>query len=155
MATLVRRFLMLAALMFWQGGFAFYGAVVIPVGRQEIGPLQSRVTEPVTTWLNLAGLVALVPFAWDALRPDGSAPRRVVRRLAWLGLAATLAGLFVLHSLLTQELVSGTSPADPRFRMLHRTYLWIGTGQWACAMVYAGASLAAWRAEDRQQQVAG
>jgi hypothetical protein len=155
MWTLVRRFLVLAALVFWQGGFTFYGAVVIPVGLHEIGRLQSQVTGPVTTWLNLAGLAALVPFAWDTFRRDGSAWRRAVRRLAWLGLAATLLVLFVLHSLLTQEVVAGTSPADSRFRLLHRAYLWVGTGQWACALVYAGASLAAWRVEDRQQPVGG
>jgi len=29
---LARRFLTIAALMFWQGGFTFYAAVVVPIG---------------------------------------------------------------------------------------------------------------------------
>ena len=32
--TLVRRFLVVAALMFWQGGFTFYSAVVVPLGQK-------------------------------------------------------------------------------------------------------------------------
>jgi hypothetical protein len=154
MRTLMRRSLVLAALMFWQGGFTFYGAVVIPVGLHEIGRLQSRVTGPVTGWLNLAGLVALVPFAWDAFRrraPTGW--RRLVCRIAWLGMAATLGLLFVLHSLLAQAMDAGTSFADPHFQTLHRAYLWVGTAQWGCAVVYAVGSLAAWRAEDREAGV--
>jgi hypothetical protein len=154
MRTLVRRSLVVAALMFWQGGFTIYGAVVIPVGLHEIGRLQSRVTGPVTGWLNLVGLVALVPFAWDAFRRrDRTGWHRLVCRIAWVAMAATLGVLFVLHSLLTQKMDAGTSSADPRFQMLHRTYLWVGTAQWICGLVYAVGSLAAWRAEDRQPVV--
>ena len=34
--TILRRFLVLAALMFWQGGFMFYGAVVVPITRVRL-----------------------------------------------------------------------------------------------------------------------
>jgi hypothetical protein len=154
MRTLVRRFLVLAALMFWQGGFTFYGAVVIPVGLHEIGRLQSHVTGPVTGWLNLTGLVALALFACDAFRPrDRTGWPGLLRRAAWLGMAATLGLLFVLHSLLAQAMNAGTSFADPHFQTLHRAYLWIGTVQWACGVVYAAGSLAAWRVEDRKAAV--
>jgi hypothetical protein len=35
--TVLRRLLLLLALMFWQGGFMFYGAVVVPVGAEALG----------------------------------------------------------------------------------------------------------------------
>jgi hypothetical protein len=150
MGTLARRFLVLAALMFWQGGFTFYAAVVVPVGRQTIGSRQSEVTRPVTRYLNLAGAVALVPFAWDAARcRDQAARRRRLRWGTWIGMALTLAALLGLHPLLSAQMQAGGSSAEPGFHTLHRVYLWISTAQWACGLVYAGTTLLAWRAEDR------
>ena len=35
--TLTRRMVLLITLMFWQGGFMFYGAVVVPVGAEVLG----------------------------------------------------------------------------------------------------------------------
>ena len=153
MLTLVRRSLVLAALVFWLGGFTFYGAVVIPVGLRAIGKPQTLVTGPVTQCLNLAGAAALVPFAWDVLRcRDASAGRCGLRWAAWAGMAATLAVLFELHQLLTQQVDMGASAADPLFRTLHQAYRGVGTAQWVCGVVYAAVSLAAWRAEDRQSR---
>ena len=150
MGILARRFLVLAALMFWQGGFTFYAAVVVPVGRQTIGSQQSEVTRPVTLYLNVAGAVALLPFAWDiASCPDSRRRRRVIRWTAWAGLAVTLAALLGLHQIMSGHLHAGVSPTQPPFHNLHRAYLWVSTVQWACSLVFAGASLHAWRAEDR------
>src|SRR2546428_9021513 len=72
MVTFLRRFLVLAALMFWQGGFTFYAAVVVPVGQQVLGSdlEQGFITRQVTQWLNVAGAVALVPLAWDVLAAE-------------------------------------------------------------------------------------
>jgi hypothetical protein len=150
MATLARRFLVLAALMFWQGGFTFYAAVVVPVGRETIGSRQSEVTRPVTRYLNLAGAVALVPFAWDvACCRDRTTRRRFVRWGTWAGMALTLAALLWLHPALSARLDAGVSAADDSFHHLHRVYLWVSTVQWACGLVFAGATLRAWRGEDR------
>jgi hypothetical protein len=150
-SPLLRRFLVLAGLMFWVGGFTFYGAVVVPVGLHEIGVAQqSRVTGPATFALNVAGAVALVPFLWDVLRcGDPSVRRQGVRWVTWAGMALTLAGLFWLHRLLTLHVLAGLPSSDPSFHMMHRAYLWVGTVQWACALVFTGASLSGWRAEDR------
>jgi hypothetical protein len=150
MGTLARRFLVLAALMFWQGGFTFYAAVVVPVGRQVIGTRQSDVTRSVTAYLNVAGAVALLPLAWDVTRCRDRTPRRqYLRWTTWLGMALTLAALLWLHRLMVGQLRLGVSPADPAFHNLHRVYLWVSTVQWACGLVYAGTTLLAWRAEDR------
>src|SRR3954463_10179322 len=34
---LIRRFMLLVSLMFWQGGFMFYGGMVVPVGGRILG----------------------------------------------------------------------------------------------------------------------
>ena len=36
MTIVLRRLLLLLTLMFWQGGFMFYGAVVVPVGSEVL-----------------------------------------------------------------------------------------------------------------------
>ena len=55
MTRFLRRFLVLAALMFWQGGFTFYAAVVIKVGQDVLGShrRQGFVTRRVAQYLNL------------------------------------------------------------------------------------------------------
>jgi hypothetical protein len=150
--ALVRRFLVQLALIVWVGGFTFYGAVVVPVGRHEFGGEFARVTRLVTLALNVTGAVALVPCLWDVVRcGDASVRRQGVRWVAWAGLALTLAVLFWLHRLLSLHLLAGLPSSDPVFRAAHRAYLIVGTLQWLCGLIFLGASLGAWRAEDRAQ----
>ena len=54
---LLRRLLVLAAFAFWQGGFTFYAAVVVPVGTEVLGSSmeQGSITRRVTVYLNMAG----------------------------------------------------------------------------------------------------
>src|SRR5438876_4032563 len=107
MPTLVRRFLVLAALMFWQGGFTFYAAVVVPVGQAELGShlQQGFITREVTNYLNLSGAAALMFLAWDvAASKEKSRTIRWTRWTAWLGMAAILVPLLCLHQHLEQLL---------------------------------------------------
>jgi hypothetical protein len=153
MVTLLRRFLVLIALMFWQGGFTFYAAVVVPVGQSVLQSHleQGFITRQVTTYLNVAGAAALLCLAWDGVASkDPVASRRRVRWIAWLCMALSLAVLIWLHGVLdglmdaeTRSLLDGRS-----FRSLHRVYLWISTLQWGCAVVYCFVTLAAWRKAD-------
>ena len=83
---LLRRFLVLVALMFWLGGFTFYAAVVVPVGQEDLGSHleQGFITRQVTKYLNLSGAIALLLLAWDVVashdrsrpgaRPLGAGP---------------------------------------------------------------------------------
>ena len=60
------------ALMFWQGGFTFYSSIVVPIGRHVLAEevdLQSVITQRVTSWLNVAGVVALFLLAGTWPRP--------------------------------------------------------------------------------------
>jgi hypothetical protein len=152
MLLLLRRYLVLAALFFWQGGFTFYASVVVPIGQQVFGPLrQGFVTRQVTVYLNLAGAAALTLLLWDLIAArDASAWRRRGRWLLWLGMALTLASLFWLHGRLDELLVpKGRIILDAdAFHPRHRLYLWISTLQWGCALVYLFLTLLIWRRED-------
>jgi hypothetical protein len=145
--TLLRRFLVLVALMFWQGGFTFYAGVVVPIGRDVLGGgLQSEVTRPVAGYLNLAAAVALVLLAWDTVVIS---THRRTRGAVWLGMAGCQALLFALHPLLGRML-DNSMPDVGAFRYAHRWYLWTCTVQWGLAVGYVAMMLGAWRAEDRQ-----
>jgi hypothetical protein len=152
--TILRRFLVLIALFFWQGGFTFYAAVVVPVGQQVLRShlRQGFITQRVTNYLNLTGAIALVPLAWEAAAPgDPSTRRRWLRGLLWLLMALALAALALLHSDLDRFLVArGLINLDPEaFRPRHRLYLWVSTVQWVLGLAYLLLTLGAWRAEDR------
>lgn len=149
----LRRFCVLVALFFWQGGFTFYAAVVVPVGQQVFGHLrQGFITRQVTVYLNLAGAVALVFLLWDQLAAfDAARLRKASRWFLWVGMLMTLLSLAWLHPTMDALLIpKGRIVRDPdQFRTYHRTYLWISTVQWACGLLYLFLTLVVWRKEDR------
>jgi hypothetical protein len=154
MTVLVRRLLVLVVLMFWQGGFTFYAAVVVPVGQDVLGSHrhQGFITQRVTNYLNLAGGIALVPLAWDVLAsPDRKLRWQQGRWLTWFGMVATMGLLVWMHPRLDKLLEPETQAIVYReaFRREHSFYLWISTVQWGFAVIYTVLTLWAWRAEDR------
>jgi len=150
LATFFRRFLVLAALMFWQGGFTFYAAVVVPVGQRLFGDeMQGSVTRQVTNYLNLSGGIALLVLAWDAAAAGSPSPLyRRARWLAWVGMATTLALLIWLHGYM-EELLDAESFNRTFFRSAHRWYFWVSTIQWTCCLAFITFTLAVWRGGDR------
>jgi hypothetical protein len=151
--VLIRRALVLAALMFWQGGFTFYAGVVVPIGTEVFGSAagQASITRRVAGYLNLSGAVALVLFAWDAAAARPGPWLRRGRWLAWGAMAVCLVALLALHPQLDRMFHGEEAYLTDRaaFRPWHRAYLWTSTVQWGCAIVFAVLTLAAWRAEDR------
>jgi hypothetical protein len=150
---LLRRFLVLIALFFWQGGFTFYASVVVPVGQQVFSHRhQGFITREVTVYLNLTGALALVILLWDLLAGrDAVRWRRGLRILSWVVMVLTLAALFWLHPRLAEFLdADSLSVVEPRtFRPRHRLYLWISTVQWVAGLLFLGSTLMTWRAHDR------
>jgi hypothetical protein len=149
-----RRLLACVALALWQGGFAFYAAVVVPVGQEvlESHRTQGFITQRVTNYLNAAGAVALLLLAWDAAADGRRTPR--IRRLLWLawaGLALSLGVLIWLHTrldaMLDPEAFRVLDPAA--FYQPHRWYLIVSTVQLGCAVSYATLTMAEWRSEVR------
>lgn len=150
--TFLRRFLVLAALMFWQGGFVFYAGVAVPIGTEVLGSgrEQARITRRVAVWLNWSGAVALLPLGWDAVITRRSRFARRGRELAWLVLASGQIALFVLYPFLDARFdPDALLILDPNFRKWHRVYLWISTVQWCTSVLYTALTVWAWRAEDR------
>jgi hypothetical protein len=156
--TLFRRFLALAALMVWQGGFIFYAAIVVPLSTSVLGSSlrQGVITRRVTETMNVCGVFALALVAWDlgTSRDLGILRHRTrIVLFVLMGVAAIM--LFRLHGSLG-AIFDDSDFTDPTivdrhaFRPLHRLYLWTSTVQWGCAVVYLLLTLAAWREEDRQ-----
>lgn len=138
----VRRFLLLVLFALWQGGFVFYAGVVVPTGTDLHGHFpQGLVTQRVTNWLNLFGLVCHVAYFWELLATGG-------RRWKWLlwGVSlAILGGLAAVHLTMDALIDSAAGRVADGFRGWHITYLWLSTTQWGIAVVLAWAALSASR----------
>lgn len=152
--TILRRFLVLAALFFWLGGFTFYVGVAVPVGTAVLGSAlrQGYITRQVTVWLNVAGAVGLAVLAVE-LWPgrDPSARRRWTGRACWLIMTACQVLLFWLHGQLDHMMQPrGLLVHDPEtFYLVHRVYLWAHTVQWTAGVVVLLLLLLGWRHQDR------
>jgi hypothetical protein len=163
--VLLRRFCVLVALLFWQGGFFFYASVVVPVGTDVFARhypppegsqepsgkrQQGRITRTVAPWLNVAGAVALVPLVWDVFGGTDTGRRKRWRGVLCFAIAVQLAVLIWLYFLLDRqfdrERLSLTD--EPAFIVRHRVYLWVCAAQWACCLLFLWLTLRAWRAED-------
>jgi hypothetical protein len=154
MTTLIRRFLVLATLLFWQGGFLFYSAIVVPVGQEVLtsGTTQGFITRQVAVYLNIGGAVAMLPLLADVLAgPEKCRLRKWLRLVAWAGLAVTLAMLVWMHPRVDAFLDPDMHVIDDvkGFRHWHRWYLWTSTIQWGFGVAYMALMLWAWRAADR------
>jgi hypothetical protein len=137
------RYVCLVALAVWMGGFTFYALVVIPTGNHLLGSIeQGLVTQQVTQWMNLLGVLSLailLPGAWRSRWLGAS----------WLVMAAALATLYWLHPRL-DALIDGSLRVvsdEARFYRWHRAYLAAVTIQWSAAVVHLWGLTAARRDE--------
>ena len=154
MGKIARRFLVLLVLMFWQGGFMFYGAVVVTVGTEVLGShlQQGLITQRVTNYLNLAGLLALAVCAGEIAWTEAASPTRRLRWLTWFFLLLAHGWLLWLH-LRLDELIDGETILDPTtFKSLHRWYLNLSTFQWATSMAFLGTTLWTWKNADARME---
>src|SRR5437660_7364466 len=113
--TLLRRYLVVAAVALWLGGFTFYASVVVPIGTERLGRVgQGFITQRVADWINLIGFIALWPLLWDAWAGAPGRPARFARLSLWLALAGTLAVLWFLHGSLSELLDDETDHVRDR-----------------------------------------
>lgn len=147
---LLRRFLVVQALMLWQGGFLFYAAVVVPTGTDVLGSFeQGRVTRHVTDWMNVIGAITLAILAWDQLC---SPPPRRTRWAIWTILAVGLAMLALLHPRIESYVdfsATGGISDYPAFYFWHRVYLYVASAQWFVGLTYVAILLRSWSANSR------
>ena len=149
---MIRRFLVILALAIWFGGFTFYAEIVIPSGHKVLHShiRVGLITQEVTRWLNLIGVVALAIFAWDiaALRKTGD--KKLLRMLggSWAIMVLMQIALFALHPVLDSQIVERES-IESTFYNLHRVYLIVATAQWLATLVYIWSSLKLWKESDK------
>jgi hypothetical protein len=154
----VRRFVVLQALLIWQGGFLFYAAVVVPTGTEILGSAaaQGTITARVTDALNLLGLLALAVLAFDLRwNRDPIHKRTEIRWWCW-SLALLCQGLlFYFHYLLDAFMDPARTRIviNPPFRPVHRMYLWTVSAQWFLCLLLLWFNVRAWRSEDMAERI--
>ena len=151
MKTTIRRMLLLVTLMFWQGGFMFYGGVVVPVGAEILGSdiKQGFVTQAVTNYLNVAGAVCLVvwlEYLWHYRRCGISMAEWCV----WSLLAISLVGLAGVHFQMDRILIAETTTvSEPKqFHLLHKMYIGTSSLQWLASLFLLFLTLRSWNRQD-------
>jgi hypothetical protein len=143
---LLRRFLVVQALLVWQGGFFFYAAVVVPIGTDVHGSFgQGMVTRHVTDWANVIGAIAVLILAWDQLANRESRWCRVTRWGLWAIMAGVLPALALIHIRIEPYIDSTMDYAT--FYLWHRIYLYVATAQWVAGLGYVAVMLRAWVAK--------
>jgi prolipoprotein diacylglyceryltransferase len=151
---LIRRFMFLLALIFWQGGMMFYGGITVPVMRGKLSaqseePQRSAITQRVTQWLNLAGSVALLVMVPDVL----VLPIHRQKRGLLFGSAVGLQlAIVALHRRLSEMMADpGFYDSDmSHFAPWHSLYLIMSTIQWATMLALLAVSLLAWQKQDQR-----
>jgi hypothetical protein len=114
------------------GGFTFYAVFVIPIGSRLLGSVeQGLVTQQVSKWMNLCGLLALTILLPGARRTPWLAG-------SWTFMAASLAALLWLHPRLDALIDSSLRAVthEARFYRWHQVYLATVTLQWCAAIVH-------------------
>jgi hypothetical protein len=148
--TVVRRFLVIAAVAFWLGGFTFYAGVAIPMGVEVLGTHRAVgfITERVTNWLNVGGGAALLILLWN-LRADWPKAGKWLRRLllgTWVLMACIELELVSLHPVMDHLL--RTNPRqilnEDRFDLLHHVYLISTTVQWMLGVLHVWCVAVVW-----------
>lgn len=147
---LIRRYLVLLATALWFGGFTFYSLVVIHTGHKVFGGMREVgfLTQQVTWWLNLIGVVALLILLWNALVCWRQTQPLVCSGLlaTWLVMGLIELALFALHPHLDQMLDPHGYAILQRasFRHLHNWYVNLSTIQWGATLLHLWLVLAAW-----------
>jgi hypothetical protein len=119
----------------WLGGLTFYAAVVVPIGSHVVGRMnQGLVTQHVSNWLNVIGIVAIVFLGANAWRE-----RSRLMLITWLVIALLQTFLLVLHPILDRQLASISASAatsGPQFYQWHRAYLIATTIMWLVSLCH-------------------
>ncbi len=150
----LRRFLFIAAVGLWLGGFTFYGAFVIPVGTSVLGGhvRQGFVTQQVTDSLNSVGSVAICVIFWNAAAVWRARSGWVRFGLAATGalMALTQVQLLIMHPMLDRLLDPAARAIIDRHRFdaLHRIYLIGASVQWAAGVAHVWCAVAERAAPD-------
>src|SRR5262245_27300032 len=139
MAKRLYRFLCLAGIAFWMGGFTFYALVVFPTGNHLLGSIgKGWGPKRVTQWRNVLGGMSM------GILVRGVRRSRLLAA-SWLVMAAALIALYALHRRL-DVLIDGSLREvsdETRFYRWHQAYLVAVTIQWSAAVIHLWGLVAA------------
>lgn len=146
-----RRFVVIAVIAWWLGGFTFYAGVAVPVGMEVLGShkIVGFVTQRVTNWLNVGGVIALAILLWNlALSwPASGKWARSTLLVTWLLMAGIEIELLAMHPAMDRLLVAQPRRMildEPRFDRLHRVYLISSSVQWGLGLLHVWCACVAW-----------
>jgi hypothetical protein len=151
--TLLWRFVVLAVLAVWLGGFTFYAAFVIKIAQCVLGShlRVGFITQEVTRVMNLWAIGALALLAIDSVITWRRSHRltRWLAAITWTVMAGGLAALVALHPTLDRMMDPvAKQVTDDGFYNLHRVYLIIATAIWGAGLAHVLIVLGRWRARD-------
>jgi hypothetical protein len=141
-AALLRRYLTCLVLAMWMGGFTFYALIVIPTATKVLGSVRTAgfITQQVTKWLNLIGIVAILFVLWNVVaeRKRHTALQRNLLNAAWVTMVLTHVALFATHPFIDCLLNSEARTVHnyDHFENLHNLYLFFATTQWVAVLVF-------------------
>lgn len=137
------------------GGLTFYALVVIPTAEQVLGNHHDVgfITQQVTNWLNLSGLLPIGVLLWNLKVEWAAAPKwpRRLLALTWAVMVVCQFGLFMAHAWLGQILDSQHHRIldHDTFEIRHNIYEGIVTVQWLAVLVHTWFALRVWKERDQ------
>jgi hypothetical protein len=151
--TILWRFIVLAVVAVWLGGFTFYAAFVIKIAQRVLGShlRVGFITQEVTRVMNFWGIAALALLAIDSLIAWRRSHRatRWLAALTWTAMAGGLTALLALHPTLDRMMDPvAKQVTDDGFYNLHRLYLIIATAVWSAGLAHVLILVGRWRARD-------
>ena len=133
-------FLVWFALLWWQGGFMFYSAIVVHIATDVLGSAfeQGKITARVMLWLNGLGTIALLIMAADLLRWHGTSLRPRGMWFCWLLMAGAQGALWFLREEMVAviDLKEDTILDRKAFHEMHEWYMRWTSLQWGCSLAY-------------------
>jgi hypothetical protein len=136
-------FLLWFALLWWQGGFMFYSAIVVHIATDQLDSAfeQGKITARVMLWLNGLGTFTLILMLIDICQ------RYVQRKTmsfpmglwpTWLLMVIAQVGLWKLREDMVAAIdyTEGWVQDKTVFHPLHEWYMRLTTLQWVCSLVY-------------------
>lgn len=150
--TTLRRLIVIAAVAWWLGGFTFYAGVAIPMGVEVLGSHKAVgfITERVTNWLNVGGVVALAILLANLALSRGAGGKWLRRTMliTWILMACVEIELISLHPVMDRLITIQNGHRmildDDRFDLLHHFYLISTTCQWALGVVHVWCVCLSW-----------
>jgi hypothetical protein len=148
---ITRRFLVIAVIAFWLGGFTFYASIVIHTGHRVLGSRLETgfLTQQITHWLNLIGVIALTILLANGLADWRHANRwiKACLWLTWAIMVAVLVALYTMHPMLDRMLDFETHRIVDRshFYGMHKSYMNLSTMQWTAGLLHLWLTLLVWR----------